>query len=273
VQASSVWTAPTGTLGRIVAEARERAAVLRQRERELTRAAADSPPPPAFARALRADAVQIIAEVKRRSPSKGWINPKLGAAEQAGAYASGGAAAISVLTEPAHFGGTNEDLGAVRAAVELPVLKKDFHVHPVQLAEARALGASAALLIARALSPEELILMSDAARQLRLEVLIEVRDEDELHRALDAGATIVGINNRNLETLTIDPATSERLLGLVPSSVVAIAESGVSGRADVERVAARGADAVLVGSTVSAAEDPSIAVASLCGVARVSRER
>src|SRR5262249_6208932 len=145
-------------------------------------------------------------------------------------------------------------------------LRKDFHVHPVQLAEARAIGASAALLIARALSPDDLARMADAARELRLEVLIEVRDEDELQRALDAGATVIGINNRNLETLVIDPATSERLLGLVPSSIVAIAESGVSGRADVERVGKRGADAVLVGSSVSASENPSAAVAALCGV-------
>jgi indole-3-glycerol phosphate synthase len=256
-----------------VAEARERAALLQSRKSELARAAADAPPPPEFGRALRAAAVQVIAEVKRRSPSKGWINPEITAAEQARAYARGGAAAISVLTEPVHFGGSNEDLEAVRAAVAVPVLKKDFHVHPLQLAEARVLGASAALLIARALSPDELTRMTDTARQLRLEVLIEVRNEDELQRALDAGATVVGINNRNLETLTIDPATSERLLCLVPPSIIAIAESGVSGRADVERVAARGTDAVLVGSAVSAAEDPSVAVASLCGVQRVSRER
>jgi indole-3-glycerol phosphate synthase len=217
--------------------------------------------------------VQVIAEVKRRSPSKGWINPRLTAADQARAYAAGGAAAISVLTEPAHFGGSTDDLVSVRAAVSIPVLKKDFHVHPVQLAEARVVGASAALLIARALSPDDLLRMADAARQLELEVLIEIRDEDELQRALDAGASIIGINNRNLETLAIDPATSERLLGLVPPSVVAIAESGVSGRADVERIAARGADAVLVGSSVSASDDPIAAVAGLCGVSRVSRER
>ena len=115
--------------------------------------------------------------------------------------------------------------------------------------------------------------MADAARRLQLEVLVEIRDQDELQRALDAGATVIGINNRNLETLTIDPATSERLLGLIPASIVAIAESGVTSRADVERVAARGADAVLVGSTVSAASDPSAAVAGLCGVPRVRRDR
>jgi indole-3-glycerol phosphate synthase len=256
-----------------VAEARERAEGLHSRRENLARAAADAPESPAFGQSLRTGTVQVIAEVKRRSPSKGWINAQITAAEQATAYASGGAAAISVLTEPASFGGSIEDLIAVRNAVGVPVLKKDFHVHPVQLAEARAIGASAALLIARALSPDDLTRMTDAARQLRLEVLIEVRDEDELQRALDAGASVIGINNRNLETLVIDPTTAERLLGLVPPSVVAIAESGVAGRADVERVAKHGADAVLVGSSVSASENPSAAVAALCGVHRVSRER
>jgi len=272
VQASPAWIAPTGTLGRIVAEARERAQALAGRESELARIAADVPPPPPFASALRAQTVQVIAEVKRRSPSKGWINAGISAVDQASAYASGGAAAISVLTEPVHFGGSNDDLVAIREAVHVPLLKKDFHVHRVQLMEARAIGASAALLIARALAPDQLVSMIDTARQLRLEVLVEVRDEDELQRALDAGARVIGINNRNLETLVIDPSTSERLLGRLPSGVIAIAESGVSGRADVERVAARGADAVLVGSVVSAADDPSAMVAALCGVERVSRE-
>jgi indole-3-glycerol phosphate synthase len=273
VQASSLWTAPTGTLGRIVVEARQRADALMPREAELARLAADAPQAPAFRRALCGAVVQVVAEVKRRSPSKGWINPAISAAEQASAYARGGAAAISVLTEPTHFGGSNEDLLAIRAGVSVPVLKKDFHVHDVQLIEARALGASAALLIARALAPHELARLAETARQLRLEVVIEVRDEHELQRALDSGATIVGINNRNLETLAIDPATSERLLALVPPTIVAVAESGVSSRVDVERVAARGADAVLVGSSVSAAPDPSAAVANLCGVERVARER
>jgi indole-3-glycerol phosphate synthase len=273
VQASPAWKAPTGTLGRIVAESRERANALVRRESELIEAASIAPAAPGFAQALRAPTVQVIAEVKRRSPSKGWINPGIAAADQATAYVAGGAAAISVLTEPAHFGGSNDDLLAIRAAVAVPLLKKDFHVHPVQLVEARALGASAALLIARALAPDELPRMTETARRLGLEVLVEIRDEDELHRALDAGAQIIGINNRNLETLVIDPATSERLLGLVPSSVVAIAESGVSGRDDVQRVASFGADAVLVGSSVSAASDATRAVANLCGVTRVARGR
>ena len=271
MQASPTWTAPGGTLGRIVAEARERVSRLRARESELIQAAELTPPVSGFSPALDGDTVGVIAEVKRRSPSKGWINADISAADLACAYAGGGAAAISVLTEPANFGGSNDDLLAVRQAVAVPVLKKDFHVDPLQLIEARAIGASAALLIVRALSPADLSTMTNTARQLALEVLVEVRDEHELERALHAGATIIGINNRNLETLQIDPETSERLIRLVPPSVIAIAESGVSGRADVERVARAGANAVLVGSVISAAQDPSAAVAALSGVARVRR--
>jgi len=230
-------------------------------------------PAPSFSRALRGLTVGVVAEVKRRSPSKGWINPGMSAVEQARAYDRGGAAAISVLTEPDHFGGSIDDLISVRDAVRLPILKKDFHVEPIQLLEAKAIGASAALLIARALSPTSLTEMMDAARQLRLEVLVEVRDEDELSRALDSGAVVIGINNRNLETLVIDATTSERLLGLLPQSVVAIAESGVSSRADVERLAGAGADAVLVGSAVSASSDPESAVRELSTVTRTARER
>jgi indole-3-glycerol phosphate synthase len=258
-------------LGRIVAEAAGRVADLRAHEADLARRAAAVAAPPAFGQALRGSAVCVIAEVKRRSPSKGLINGALSAPAQAVAYERGGAAAISVLTEPAHFGGSNDDLAAVRGAVRLPVLKKDFHIDPVQLVEARAIGASAALLIARALEPALLVEMVARGQALGLELLVEVRDERELDRALEAGARIIGINNRNLETLEIDPATAERLLGRVPASIVAIAESGVTGRDDVTRVAAAGADAVLVGSSVSGANDPSAAVRALAGVDRVPR--
>ncbi|HEU4723628.1 MAG TPA: indole-3-glycerol phosphate synthase TrpC, partial [Gemmatimonadaceae bacterium] len=167
---------------------------------------------PSLESALRAADVRIIAEVKRRSPSKGVIAASLDAPEQAAAYVTGGAAAISVLTEPAHFGGSPEDLRAVRERVSVPVLKKDFHVRPIQLVEARALGASAALLIARALAPDRLREMMDVARGLGLEVLVEVRDEAELDRALECGASMIGVNNRDLETLVIDAATAERLV-------------------------------------------------------------
>jgi len=273
VQAFSAWTPPTGTLGGIVAEAGERAAALKPREAELAREASASARAPSFAAALKGTTVSVIAEVKRRSPSKGWIRAAISAVEHAREYESGGAAAISVLTEPVHFGGSTADLVAVRKAVAVPVLKKDFHIDPVQLIEARALGASAALLIVRALSPAALRLMTNTASDLELEVLLEVRDEEELGRALDVGARIIGINNRNLETLAIDPTTSERLLRLIPSSIVAIAESGVSRREDVERVALCGADAVLVGSVISAAVNPAAAVRELSGVERAARAR
>lgn len=271
VQAFSVWTPPSGTLGGLVAEARERAEALGARSGELERAARAAPPVPSFGAALRRADVAVIAEVKRRSPSKGWIKASLSAVDQARAYERGGAAAVSILTEPDHFGGSPQDLVDVGEHVTIPRLKKDFHVHPIQLVEAKALGASAALLIARALSPQELILMVDSARAIALEVLIEVRDEAELERALALDVPIVGINNRDLETLQMDATTSERLLGRIPPNVIAVAESGVSGRADIERVGASGADAVLVGSSVSAADDPVAAVAALTGVRRTAR--
>ena len=272
MQASSSWAPPTGTLGRIVAEARERAKALERRAVELERQAAAAEAPPAFAAALRASTVCVIAEVKRRSPSKGWIQPDMDAAKQAASYERAGARAISVLTEPVHFAGSNEDLRVVRRAVGVPVLKKDFHVEPIQLTEAKALSASAALLIVRALGPVGLGQMLSAAKGLGLEVLVEIRDEQELDLALTAGAPVIGINNRNLETLAIDPATSERLLHRIPTHVIAVAESGVSERPDVERVARAGADAVLVGSSVSAAADPVDGVRRLTGVVKAPRK-
>jgi indole-3-glycerol phosphate synthase len=193
------------------------------------------------------------------------------AARQAKEYERAGAGAISVLTEPAHFAGSNEDLVAVRSAVGIPVLKKDFHVEAIQLLEAKAIGASAALLIVRALGPVGLSHMMAAARSLSLEVLVEIRDERELELALEAGAAVIGVNNRNLETLEIDPATSERLLKRIPPNVIAVGESGVSTRDDVERMAKAGADAILVGSSVSSASDPGDAVRHLTGVWRVAR--
>lgn len=273
VQGSLAWTEPTGTLGRLVAEARVRSEALRTRTRELERLAEAAPTAPSFIDALTHPKVAIIAEIKRRSPSKGWINPSIAAPAQAQAYETGGAAAISVLTEPDHFGGSARDLEEVGAAVGIPLLKKDFHVDPVQLLEARALGAAAALLIVRAVSPALLRSLVTTATEIALPVLLEVRDERELDVALDCGARIIGINNRNLETLEIDATRAERLLGRVPSEVVAVAESGVTSRADVDRVAAAGADAVLVGSSISASSDPAAAVRALTGVARVARGR
>jgi indole-3-glycerol phosphate synthase len=217
----------------------------------------------------------VIAEVKRQSPSKGVINAGIDAAAQATAYARGGAAALSILTEPSEFGGAVTDLVDARTATTLPTLtlKKDFHVHPLQVLEARAAGASALLLIARALPPDRLRELADHALAVGIEVLVEVRSEPELEDALAIQGAVIGVNSRDLETLVIDPTVMSRLIGMIPSDRVAVAESGVTGRGDVERVAALGADAVLVGSSVSAAHDPAAAVAALTGVERAPRER
>ena len=271
MQGLRAWTPPGGTLGAIIAEAVHRAESLRGRTAELEAQARSAPRPPAFAPALRRADVAILAEVKRRSPSKGWINPAISAADQASAYENGGAAGISVLTEPNHFGGSVDDLTAVRRTVRLPVLKKDFHVDPVQLLEAKAIGASAALLIVRALSPDQLVRMAEAAAALELECLVEVRDAEELDRALAIAAPVIGVNSRNLETLAIDSGAADGLVRQIPGSVIAIAESGVSSRADVERLSETGADAVLVGSAVSASADPASAVRALAGVERSGR--
>ena len=271
MQAVFPWSPPTGTLGALVETARERARALRSRRAELERAAADRAPAPDFAGALRRADVAVIAEVKRRSPSRGDIAPGLSAAEQGRRYAEGGAAALSILTEPDRFGGSADDLRAAREAVSLPLLKKDFHVDTLQLLEGAALGASAALLIARALPPAALAALAADCRGLGMEPLVEIRDEVELEAALAAGARVVGVNNRNLETLDIDTATCERLIPLIPHHLVAIAESGMRTAADVRRYAAAGADAVLVGSSISAAGDPAAAVRGLTGIARVAR--
>jgi indole-3-glycerol phosphate synthase len=259
---------PGGTLGRLIDEARARAAALAvgSTHAELQERAREAAPGPSLAAALRGGSVAIIAEVKRRSPSKGPINPGLSAADQARRYATGGARAISVLTEPVHFGGASDDLCTVRAAVPLPVLRKDFHVEPVQLLEARSLGASAILLIARALAPARLGEMVRSAHALGLEVLLEVRDEAELERALETDAAIIGVNNRNLETLEIDARTMARLVPMIPAERVAVAESGMTSPADVAAAASYGADAVLVGSYLSAAADPAAALAALTDI-------
>ena len=273
MQAYSLWTPPTGTLGLIVAEAELRADVLERRKSGLRKAAASAPVRLSLRHALHTSSVALLTEVKRHSPSKGSIASGLDAVVQATAYADGGAAGLSILTEPAHFGGSIEDLRDVVREVPLPVLKKDFHVRPVQLLEARAEGASAALLIVRALSPDRLKELMSAGNDIGLELLIEVRDEAELDLALSLGATMIGVNNRNLETLVIDPTTAERLMPLVPANVVAVAESGIATRADVDRYAEAGADAVLVGSSLSAATDPVAATRALVGVPRRDRAR
>jgi indole-3-glycerol phosphate synthase len=271
VQAFPAWAPPGGTLGQIVAEARKRADDLMRRRPVLEARAARQEQRASLVDALRRLEVGVIAEVKRRSPSRGEINSALSAGGQAAAYGAGGAAAISVLTEPRHFGGSGDDLVAARDAVQLPLLKKDFHVDGVQLLEAKALGASGALLIARALEPRQLTALVAEACAIGLDPLVEVRTEAELEVALSSGAPIVGVNARTLETLALDLAVFDRLLPLIPSDRVAVAESGVRSAADVRRAAECGADAVLVGSMLSQAPDPSLAVRALTGVSRVGR--
>ena len=223
---------------------------------------------PRFADALRGADVKIVAEVKRSSPSKGAINPGLDLTGQVAAYEAGGAAAISILTEPTRFGGSNEDVSRARSAVRIPLLKKDFHVETIQILEARSLGASAALVIARAVPPSRLKYLISAGDDVGIEILVEVRDEAELDLALTFGARLLGVNNRNLETLEIDSETSLRLLPLIPRDVVAIAESGVKSASDVKQLGRAGADAVLVGTELSASTDPEAAVRSLTGITR-----
>ena len=267
----SLWTPPSGTLGGLVAAAYIRAADQSSEAHAWRTRAEAAPPAPSFRAALRGPTVGVIAELKRRSPSKGSINPELHAVERAGEYVAAGAAAVSVLTEPERFGGVMSDLSDVAAAVPAPVLRKDFIVASVQLYEARARGAAAALLIVRALPHDALVELYDIGSSIGLDLLVEVHDEAELSAALDIGAAIIGVNNRDLESLVIQPNTAARIVPLIPRSVVAVAESGMATRADVQRAAAAGADAVLVGSAVSAASDPASAVRALADI-RVERD-
>lgn len=271
---SRQWAPPTGVLGRILAESADRVASMTDADRRAVKRAAEGVTPRAsFIEALARGEVAVIAEVKRRSPSKGAIRDSISAEAQAVAFARGGAAAISVLTEPRHFGGALADLESARDRVSIPLLRKDFHVDAIQLFEARAAGASAVLLIARALSPGRLQEMMSVADDLGLEPLVEVRTDAELMLALELGARVVGINSRDLETLEVDAGVPQRLLPLVPAEVIAVAESGIQGLDDVRDRARWGADAVLVGSVFSASDDPESAVRALTGVPRSPHAR
>ncbi len=250
-------------LDEIVAGVREDLAERRAR-RSLDELAAvvatmDAPrdPMPAF----RAPALAVIAEVKRSSPSKGALADIPDPAALAAEYAAGGASAISVLTERRRFGGSLADLEAVRAAVDTPLLRKDFIVTDYQLWEARAAGADLALLIVASLSDAELASLMQTATMLGLTALVEVHTPDETRRAVAAGASLIGVNNRNLQTLDVDIAQFERLVGLIPGDVVKVAESGILSTADVRRVADAGADVILVGEALVKHGDPRSAVA------------
>lgn len=215
---------------------------------------------------FRAPGSSVIAEVKRRSPSKGDLAEIPDPAALAVAYARGGAAAISVLTEERRFGGSLDDLRAVRAAVQTPLLRKDFIVTSYQLLEARAAGADLVLLIVAALGEDDLRRLHAEARELGLTVLVEVHDEAETERAVALGADLVGVNARNLKTLEVHDDTFGRLAPLLPDHVIAVAESGISGPDDVRRFVAEGARAVLVGEALVRDGDPEAAVRSMTGV-------
>ena len=260
---------PPDILAAIVAAAR-RGAEDRQAAgdgRELERAAAAREPRGGLFRAqLRRDSsYNVIAECKRRSPSRGILREEYEPAGLAEGYAAAGAAAISVLTEPAFFDGSLDHLAAVRAAVAVPVLRKDFIVTAYQVTEARAHGADAVLLIAAALEGPALGTLVRAARAAGLATLVEVHGAEELARALDAGADIVGVNNRDLRTMRVDIGTSHALIGEIPGAVTAVAESGLRTAADLEALRRAGYDAFLIGESFMARDDPGAALGNLLG--------
>ncbi|MGC0414893.1 indole-3-glycerol phosphate synthase TrpC [Embleya sp. AB8] len=230
---------------------------------EIKELAAQAPAPRDAESLLRADGIAVIAEVKRSSPSKGALAAIADPAGLAADYESGGASVISVLTEQRRFGGSLDDLDAVRAAVDIPVLRKDFMVTSYQLWEARAHGADVALLIVAALEQNALISLIERSRSIGLTTIVEVHDEEETARALDAGATIIGVNARNLKTLEVDRNNFARIAPLIPDTCVRIAESGVRGPHDLIAYANNGADAVLVGESLVTGRDPRSSVADL----------
>lgn len=228
------------------------------------RAAAARPNGPAFEAALgRSGRVNVIAECKRRSPSKGVLAKTYDPARIARAYEQGGAAAISVLTEPTFFDGALDHLVAVRQAVSVPLLRKDFIVDEYQILEARATGADAILLIVAALEQADLVRLQQAAWDAGLAALVEVHDEAELARALDAGARLVGVNNRNLRDLQVDVDASFRLANGLPAGVVGVSESGLRHRSDLEQLTAAGYRAFLIGERFMTDPDPAVAIAAL----------
>ena len=226
---------------------------------DLEEQARDSALPLNMAGALMGDQIRVIAEIKRRSPSKGLLKQNFDPVAIANAYASGGAAAISVLTEADHFDGSISHLEAVSAEMRpkgLPTLRKDFIFDPYQVYEARAHGADALLLIVAALSGEQLGELIELAQGLWLQCLVEVHDESELQTAIGAGAELIGINNRDLRTFDTDLAATERLAPLVPDGRIIVSESGIANREDVLRVQRAGAHAILVGEALVTSDDP-----------------
>jgi indole-3-glycerol phosphate synthase len=218
-----------------------------------------------FSEALIDEGISLIAEMKRSSPSRGPIRPGASVTDVVRAYEEAGARAVSVLTEPAFFGGSLDDLVEARAACGLPLLRKDFVVDEYQLLEARAAGADAVLLIVAALDRRRLAELAGAASELGMDCLVEVHDEDEVETAVEAGAEVIGINNRDLHSLEVDLGTTFRLLADIPAGTVVVAESGITEHGHVEELEQAGVDAILVGEALMRADDPRQAVRVLLG--------
>ncbi len=262
-----------GILDRIVETKREEIRALLPRERELKEGAERAPEPLDLALAFRRSGeVAVMAEVKRRSPGAGPIRPGLDPAGIARGYEEAGAAAVSVLTDREYFGGSLEDLESVRGAVALPVFRKEFILHPLQLLEGRGAGADGTLLIVRILTDAELAELHREALALGLTPLVEVHDGTELDRALEAGARLIGINNRNLQTFQTSLEVTLGLLERVPGEVTVVSESGIRTPAEVDLLGAAGVHGVLVGETFLRAPDPGAAAGGLVGRPRRERE-
>jgi indole-3-glycerol phosphate synthase len=259
------------TLERILATTRDTLPALHRRREEIERRAAAAPGRPAFLSRWDRSRLALIAEVKRRSPSQGSISAGLDPVAHAIAYAAAGASAISILTDRPFFGGSLDDLRAVAGRVEIPLLRKDFILDELQVAEARAAGASAVLLIVRALPPERLSALTVAARDWDLATMVEVHDARELDLALATDAPVIGVNSRNLDTFEIEVDAAWALIGRIPPERVVIAESGMASEADARRAAEAGADGVLIGTALSRAADPSAFAGAVAMLPRRSR--
>lgn len=274
VAARSSGDGRAGILARIVETKKDEVRALRRVHRDLQRAAEDAPPARDVLHPLRANAcVGVFAEVKRRSPGAGDIDLGLDPVELSAAYESAGATAVSVLTDGLWFGGSLDDLRAVREARAIAVLRKDFVIDPVQVYEGRAAGADLMLLIVRILDRPLLDDLRAMIHDLGMTALVEAHDEWEVESALEAGAELVGVNNRDLTVFETDLAVTERLAPYLPGEVVLMSESGIGGGDDVARVAAAGADAVLVGEALVRSGDPGRLLAEMAAVRRVEGRR
>jgi indole-3-glycerol phosphate synthase len=261
-----ILRAPAGILGEIVFHKQFEVKDLLDRADSLERRAADRKSDRRnFLESLLSHQPAIISEVKKASPSKGLLQPDFDPAAIARQYEQGGAACLSVLTDARHFQGKLDDLSSARAATQLPALRKDFTIHPVQIYEAAAHGADAVLLIAAVLESSELRQLREIASSLEMAALVEVHDEEDLRRAIDSGAGIIGVNNRNLETFEVSLKTSLRLSEKMPSDVVRVSESGISTRADVDVLRGAGFHAFLVGECLMRSPDPSASLRALLG--------